>query len=198
MTPLDTLPRPARPNDAETLARLYNHAGEGLPLYLWERMAEPGQTAWDVGRSRAMREEGAFSYRNALMLDVDGVPAACLFGYDIPKDPNQPDADTPPIFVPLIELEALAPDSWYINVLATMPAYRGRGLGSSLIRYAEGIARTRGRPTVSLIAADGNAAAIKLYARHGFLTVATRPMVKDDWSNPSTAWILMTKPVHPD
>ena len=33
--------------------------------------------------------------------------------------PGPVDPDTPPIFVPLLELEALAPGSWYLNVLAT-------------------------------------------------------------------------------
>ena len=45
--------RAARPDDAPALAELVNFAGEGLPLYLWGKMAEAGQTAWDVGRIRA-------------------------------------------------------------------------------------------------------------------------------------------------
>ncbi len=60
---LDDLPAPYRratPDDAAALAELINFAGEGLPLYLWERMAEPGETPWQVGRRRARREAGAF------------------------------------------------------------------------------------------------------------------------------------------
>ena len=37
--------RAARPDDAPALAELVNFAGEGLPLYLWGKMAEAGQTA---------------------------------------------------------------------------------------------------------------------------------------------------------
>src|SRR5262245_41533083 len=56
-------------DDAPLLAELVNYAGEGLPLYLWSRMTEPGESAWDVGRRRAAREEGSFSYRNATIIE---------------------------------------------------------------------------------------------------------------------------------
>jgi hypothetical protein len=52
--------RPATVGDAALLAELINYAGEGLPLYLWGEMAEPGESAWDVGRRRAAREEDSF------------------------------------------------------------------------------------------------------------------------------------------
>ena len=54
-------------SDAADLARLVDLAGEGLPSYLWARMAEPGEDAFAVGeRRRAARDEGAFSWRNAV------------------------------------------------------------------------------------------------------------------------------------
>ena len=54
--------RPAAIADAAALADFVNMAGEGLPLYLWKKMAGPGEDAWEVGRRRAMREGGNFSY----------------------------------------------------------------------------------------------------------------------------------------
>ena len=53
------------PQDAFALAELANFAGYGMQLYLWEKLAEAGQSPWDVGRKRAAREHGSFSYRNA-------------------------------------------------------------------------------------------------------------------------------------
>src|SRR3546814_2245097 len=64
--------RPAVRADAPVLAELVNHAGEGIPLYLWDKLREPGETAWDVGRRRAARDDGAFSYRNALIIEHAG------------------------------------------------------------------------------------------------------------------------------
>lgn len=186
---------PASPDDADALARLVNMAGEGLPLYLWERMAGPGESAWDVGRQRARRDEGAFSWRNAVVLrhgDVaDGAAIACLIGYDIPDAP-QPVDDLPAMFVPLQELENLAPGTWYVNVLATLPAHRGRGLGSRLLDFAEARARTAGRRGMSLIVDDSNLGARRLYERRGYRETARRPMVKEDWDNPGTDWVLLT------
>ncbi|MGI9385878.1 MAG: hypothetical protein ACR2OX_00465 [Methyloligellaceae bacterium] len=61
--------RPGQITDAPLLAELVNYAGEGLPHYLWSEMTEPGERAWDVGRRRARREDGGFSYLNATMIE---------------------------------------------------------------------------------------------------------------------------------
>lgn len=100
-------------SDAAVLAELVNYAGEGLPLYSWEKMAQPGENAWDVGRRRAMREDGGFSYKNALMIDCDGEAAGALIGYEIGDVPEQISDDLPGLFVPLQELENEALGSWY-------------------------------------------------------------------------------------
>ena len=188
---------PATPQDADALAQLVNMAGEGLPLYLWQRMAAPGETAWDVGRRRALRPEGAFSYRNAVTLRANDDPAgailACLIGYDIPEDPEPVEAGTPAMFVPLQELENLAPGTWYVNVLATFSEHRSKGLGARLLGFAEQHARRVGRRGLSIIVADANTGAQRLYERQGFREVARRPMVKEEWTNPGTAWVLLAK-----
>jgi hypothetical protein len=45
----------ARAEDARDLARLIDRAGEGIPMYLWSRAAEPGQDPLEVGTARAAR-----------------------------------------------------------------------------------------------------------------------------------------------
>jgi hypothetical protein len=116
--------RPAVKADAPALAELVNYAGEGMPLYLWGKLAAAGEDAWQIGRARAERETGAFSYWNALVIERDGECAGCLIGYPIPEQPGPVPADTPAMFVPLQELENLAPDTWYINVLGVQPQFR--------------------------------------------------------------------------
>ena len=68
----------------------------------------------------------------------------------------------------MLELEALAPDALYVNVVAALPEARGRGLGTRLLRLAEVIARDEGRPRLSLVVADANTGARRLYARPAF------------------------------
>jgi ribosomal protein S18 acetylase RimI-like enzyme len=187
--------RPATPADADELAVLINAAGEGLPLYLWTGMAAPGEDPWEVGRRRALREQGSFSFLNSVVAEIDGKVAGCLIGYPLSKEPEQSvTPDTPPMFVPLLELEALAPDTWYVNVIAVHPDFRGQGIGSRLLAEAERAARETGKSGLSLIVADANDGARRLYARIGYREIASRPIVREQWQTGSRNWVLMAKP----
>jgi ribosomal protein S18 acetylase RimI-like enzyme len=185
--------RQARPADAEKLAVLVNFAGEGLPLYLWGKLARSDTTAWEIGRQRGMRESGSFSYRNAVMIKQSGDSVGCLIGYEIEDEVEPVPDDMPAMFRPLQELENLAPGSWYINVLAIPQEYRGKGLGTHLLLLAEDIGRTSGRRLMSVIVSDANAGARCLYERCGYLQTASRRMVKEDWTNDGENWVLLTK-----
>lgn len=194
---MDTLPAPfrrGRPDDAPVLAELVNYAGEGLPLYLWASLAGPDESAWDVGTARARRETGSFSYRNAIMIERRGEAAGCLIGYPIPDQPEPIPPDFPPLVRPLQELENLAPGTWYVNVLAVRPQHRGHGLGGQLLGLADEIGRSAGHRGMSVIVADRNAGAFRLYERFGYRRAAERAMVKNGWSVQSNNWLLMTKP----
>lgn len=194
MIELDSPFRYATPDDAPALAELINFAGEGLPLYLWSEMAEPGESAWDVGRRRARRETGSFSYRNAVVAEADGRVVASLVGYALPEEPEPIDYDRmPAMFVPLQELENLAPRTWYVNVLAACADNRGRGYGTRLLGIAERQAAAAGSSGLSIIVSDANAGARRLYERCGYAEMARRPMVKERWQNPGTHWVLMVK-----
>ncbi|MPZ37227.1 MAG: GNAT family N-acetyltransferase [Rhizobiales bacterium] len=185
--------RPARREDAEVLAELVNYAGEGMPLYLWSKLADSGETAWDVGRRRAAREEGAFSYRNATIVEHEGYAAGGLIGYAISDDPEPVSADFPAMFVPLQELENLAPGTWYVNVLAVLPKYRSLGLGSQLLRLADETGYKLGKPGMSVIVSDANVGARRLYERLGYRETARRGMVKENWISEGREWMLLTK-----
>jgi GNAT superfamily N-acetyltransferase len=186
--------RHASPDDDLALAELINFAGEGMPHYLWERMREEGETAWDVGCRRARRDEGSFSWRNAILAEIGGEPAALIIGYPLPGEPEPIDRDAmPAMFVPLQELENLACGSWYVNVLAAYPTWRGQGLGSGFLKLADRIAKAGGHNGLSIIVSDANAGARRLYERCGYRDRATRPMVKEDWLNEGDNWVLMTK-----
>jgi ribosomal protein S18 acetylase RimI-like enzyme len=186
--------RPATRADAAELAELANFAGEGLPLYLWERMKAPGETAWEHGRGRAERETGSFSYRNAVIGEIGGKCAACLIGYSQPDEPEPIDYDTmPPMFVPLQELENLAPGTWYVNVLAAYPEYRNLGFGTRLLGIAEDIASENRKTGLSIIVSDANHGARRLYLRCGYREAGERRKIKESWENEGRSWVLLTK-----
>lgn len=189
--------RPGRIEDAPVLAELVNYAGEGLPLYLWAKMAGGERDAWSVGRDRAARETGSFSYRNAMVADCDGDAVGSLIGYRIPDVPEEMPADMPGMFVPLQELENAAPGTWYVNVLAVLPEYRGRSLGTRLLHVAEDIARQHAAQGLSIIVSDANTGARRLYERVGYAEAGRRQMVKEGWVNEGREWVLLTKALVP-
>jgi ribosomal protein S18 acetylase RimI-like enzyme len=178
-------------DDARDIARLTEMAGEGLPAVLWARSAGPGQTALDIGTARAARDSGDFSWRNCTLARVEGRVAAALLGYRIPAEPVPLD-DLPAEFRGLQELENLVPGAWYVNVLATYPEMRRRGLGRALLDHAE---RLAGGSEMAIIVASANAPAIALYASQGYRERARRPLVRPDgWSTDSTHFVLLVKP----
>lgn len=189
-----TVIRRARPTDAEALVDLVEFASEGLVHRVWAAMAEPGESLRAVGLRRARREKGDFSYTKAFLAeDSEGI-AAGMIGYALPETPEPVDLDSlPPIFRPLLELELLAPGTWYLNVLATYPGCRGRGFGSALLEKADRLAAESGCRELSIIVSDGNPGARRLYERHGFRERASRPLVKEGWENPGENWVLLVK-----
>jgi ribosomal protein S18 acetylase RimI-like enzyme len=188
--------RSATPNDAVALAELINLAGEGMPLYIWGKIAEAGETAWDVGYRRARREDGSFSYRNSIVLEANGAVAACLIGYPLPDEPEPIDYDSmPPMFAALQELENLAPGTWYVNVLAVYPDYQGMGLGTRLLSMADQIAADLPMSGLSIIVSDANTGARRLYESCGYCQVAERRMAKEDWKHAGEQWVLLVKTV---
>ena len=187
--------RYATPADAAAMADLAHFASEGLALYLWTKIAPPGVDPWSIGRERAEREAGGFSYRNTVVAEADGRVAAALTGYPLADTPEPMPADLPPIVVPLEELEQLVPGTWYVNVLAAYPEQRGKGWGAALLGVAERLARATARRGMSIIVADSNTGARRLYERCGYRELARRPMAKNGWQHPGTHFVLLTKRV---
>lgn len=195
MTALPPDHRDAVPDDALALALLIDRAGEGIPTYLWGGAADPGETPLDVGRRRAARDTGGFSYTNAVVREADGQVAAMLLGYRQPDPYETGDLEGLPAFLrPMVELEALAPGSWYVNALAVLPGYEGRGFATALLDVAEARARAAGATSLSIIVAEANVRARSLYERQGYSAAAHRPIVAFEGFAHTGDWVLMVKP----
>jgi ribosomal protein S18 acetylase RimI-like enzyme len=191
---LATTYRPAAKADASALAVLVDIAGEGLPAHLWSTLKAPGQSILEVGRERAAREEGGFSYRNAIVAEAGGEIAACLVGYrlDDPYDLGSL-AEIPDLVRPLVLLEAKAPGSWYVNVLATFPEFRRQGIGLELLAIAEQKALADGAGALSVIVAGENERAARLYQRAGFAATARKKVVPFPGFTQTGDWVLLIK-----
>lgn len=180
--------------NAGDLAYLINLAGEGIPAYLWQGMVEGDESALEVGARRAARDEGGFSYTNARICVADGALLGMILSYRQP-DPYQTGdlSEYPDLVRPLVELEARAPGSWYVNAVATFEQHRGKGVGRKLMADAEDRARAQGCALVSLIVASENAGAVRLYQRLGFSATASLPLVPYPGGPHGGDWLLMVK-----
>ena len=186
--------RMATPDDAHAMTELINFAGEGMPVYLWTRMIEGDESPWEIGRQRARRETGSFSYLNTVVRQDGDAVVAALIGYPLADVPEPVDYDDiPKMFVPLQQLEDLAAGTWYVNVLASYPECRGKGYGTDLLEIADRLGKDTGRSGMSIIVSDANDGARRLYERCGYTETARREMVKDDWDNRGENWILLEK-----
>ena len=191
--PHNLIIRPAARTDAEFMAPLVNQAGQGLPQARWASLVQEGESALDVGLALIRGAESWISWQKAWIAEVDGARAGVLVTYLHGAEMPFPDSETPTVFVPLLELEALAPNSRYILIVSTAEEYQGRGVGSALLAYSEAL---DGPGRMSLIVSDSNPLARKLYERVGYRAIARRPIVSiPGWDNAGTEWVLMIKDV---
>ncbi len=192
MIPLTPPFRLATADDAPALIRFVNAAGEGLAEYLWAQMAGPGEDSLAVGLARQAQkaEEGQI-----IVIDEGDGAIAGLTGYAIPAHADPIPDDFSPLIRSLQELENAAPSTWYINVLAALPEHRGRGLGSGLLALSEEISRASNIQKMSLLVADTNTNARRLYERIGYSETARRSFDPGDWQTDIKEWILLIKPL---
>ena len=184
----------AKKEHSPDLAYFINLAGEGLPEYLWSQMAEGNTPAMEVGAQRAAREVGGFSYKNARVRIVDNELAGMVLAYRQDNPYEMSDiSEYPDVVRPLVELEAQAPGSWYINAIATREQYRRQGIGKRLMAYTEKEALTAGCASLSLIVASENSHAKQLYESLSFEVVDSRPVVLYPGCAHGGEWLLMIK-----
>lgn len=190
----DTIVRRAVPADAPAIASLVNMASEGIAHYVWDLMAAPGQGPWEVGKEQVLSDSPPFTHRNALVVAADEDVVACMISFPTKSESHDTEA-LPPIVVPLLELEAEATGSWFVNFLAVIPSHRGRGLGERLLAVADENARREKLRGCSLVVSDTNSGALRLYRRCGYREEARREMIKQDWPGEGREWLLMHKPL---
>jgi ribosomal protein S18 acetylase RimI-like enzyme len=196
-TPANVRFRHARESDAIDLACLIDGASRGLALWFWSTLRGTGQSSIEVGRHRIRTLTASpLHYATFTVAEIDGAMAGALTGRLIPLPYERGDsADLPEVYTPLLELEAVAAGSWYLNVIAVYPEFRGQGLGSALLSKAEEIARLADAPQISLIVEEANAGALKLYLRSGFRQWKRRPYIPFPGSTDQGDWILLRKEI---
>lgn len=172
--------RQARKEDASVLANLINIAGEGIPEYFWQMSACKNKSAMDIGVERASRDEGGFSYRNAVVASIGDRVAGMILMYPL-SYPTESEIkqleELPEVIRPMVKLEYMVPGTFYINALAVHEEWRNFGVGSELLAFAEARAKTTGFNVLSIQVFSQNIGAVSLYKRHGYVESGRLPVL---------------------
>lgn len=189
--------RAGQADDVLDLVCFIDSASRGLALWFWGQITQPGESVIEAGRSRTRDNlESPLHYTTWTIAEINGAVAGALTGRLIPIPYLRGDMhDLPAPFVPILELEAVAAGSWYVNAVAIHPEFRGRGVGSALLGEARRLALSEGAPEMSIIVEDANAGAVRLYHRHHFVEYARRPFVPFPGSTDEGDWLLLKQAI---
>jgi len=189
--------RSATPADCLAIAELAQMAGDNIPGHFWAESQMPGQSIIEAGAERANSESANFSYRNTRIACHDSTIAGMLLGYRLPAaaDNDEDPLEFPEFVRPLVELEQCVPGSYYINMLASYPRFRGQGIGGALLQEVDQRALMHGCELISILVFEVNQGALRLYQRNGYHIVETRPMVASDYLPAGQVLLLTRQPV---
>ncbi|GAB4446174.1 MAG: GNAT family N-acetyltransferase [Cyanobacteria bacterium J069] len=172
--------RNAIADDSMTIARLFQIASDGVVDYIWQTQQPqyPGLTPLQIGATRYADPDNVFGYKNCVIAEQNREIVGMMTSF--PIAPTAAESDTslesslavaaelsgdPDVLAPY-NLEA--PGTWYICALAVFPEFRGRGIGSQLLKLAHQQAAEKGFQELSLLCFEQNAGALRLYQRNGF------------------------------
>lgn len=117
-------------------------------------------------------DDTLYSYRNARVACVDGTPVGCLVSYN-GDTYSEARAKTFDIFekeghtMPQTDMET-CPGEWYLDSMAILPAFRGFGIGKSLMVDGIRLAAKAGVHKVSLIVELSKPKLREYYSELGF------------------------------
>jgi len=174
--------RSAEKSDAQALAQIAVMAGHGLMQLLYEGLL-PGKSLIDTIIERRIFATQSFSnlVHWRVAMDASGRILGGLnsFSHDVmmtaPPDPLLDESRLGPISG-LSEMEATAVDSYYINIIAVFPEYRGSGGGFALMQEAARLAGKANLRRMSLSTFENDPNLLRYYRRQGFEERATCPI----------------------
>lgn len=183
--------RPAQKSDAAELAILVDISSHGFASWFWYGAVLNGskETAFEEGRSFMRSDTQPAAWQDASIAVVGEEIAGVIIGH--PVLPSIREETSPhPVVEPILELQKMIVDHWFIDSLGVYRHHRGKGLGKRLLAHE--IVRAGNRP-VSLITESDNDTALGLYKSHGFAEVTRRQAVPLTADGKQHDWVLLTR-----
>ena len=195
---MDVTFRTATRDDIPDLARLHLMAGHGLFDALYHDTI-PGLSTNEIYERVLARPETFWSFENVTVATHSArlVGEVHILPYDeietTPPDPLIP-KDRLALYEPFEHLHPLASGTYYINILAVLPEFRSKGIGSKLMGLARSRASQQGFSKLSLHSFD-DPRAVALYQRLGFAVAGRSPLVEHEMLQFTGDLLLMTRAV---
>lgn len=166
--------RAATRDDAAMIAQVVAMA-IGDEHTLWDYC---GEDYLNILTEIARADQTQYSWRYAIVAEVEGVVAGAIVGYDGAQLGELREGTFSIIRshigrVPTIPNETETGE-YYLDSVGVMPAFRGRGVGGKLIEALCERAFAQGHQRVGLIVDCNNPQAAHLYTSHGFKRIGTR------------------------
>jgi ribosomal protein S18 acetylase RimI-like enzyme len=187
---MGTIIRPARGDDADFLTwAMLTASRSHVPRGVWEYLFDFSEATARRLLAAIVASEGPhWCHWSAFhVAEVDGERAAALCGFDprtqgmhvlkptvqrIAIDCGVGPADAPGIEARGAVLDSVVPDyadgAWVIENVATLPAFRRRGLIDALMQHVLAIGRSRGFARAQIAVFIDNTPAQRAYQKNGF------------------------------
>jgi ribosomal protein S18 acetylase RimI-like enzyme len=171
---MDITYRPGRKGDSAKIAELIGLASGGVVEYLFHDVV-PGLSPIQVLTYGLRNDQYPHSYRSAIVAEHNQEPVGMALSY-----PSHLHGITPEMraFFPEDRLQHLnhfysarVENSWLLDSLSVVQAYRRKGIAKRLIALTGEKARENGYATLSLIVFADNTPALILYEQLGFEVV---------------------------
>lgn len=121
-------------------------------------------------------------------LAFDGRRAAATISLEFKTDSVTPDPDAPDGAAGMAPVRRVA----FISQFAVSPLYKGRGLGTRLLMFAEGVSAEEGAVEVRLSTADSIEHLLRFYDRRGY-----RPISRTRWPGKTYDSVILGKALTP-
>lgn len=175
--------RQALPQDAAIIA-------EAVVAALGDALAAEylGDSPLTVAAQLAAADDTQYSWRNALIAEIDGDGAGAIVGYDGARLDELRSATLQRIHDltgkrPEFTADETSAGEFYIDSLAVRSEYQGKGIATQLVRSLCDKAAAEGHTTIGLLVSDTHPGARRLYEHVGFKEVERRPFLSEIMSH---------------
>ncbi|MFE0014725.1 GNAT family N-acetyltransferase [Mesorhizobium sp. NPDC059054] len=189
--PDEIIIRAAKKSDAAELAILVDVSSHGFASWFWYGAVLDGskETAFEQGRSFMRSDTERASWKDSSVAVAGDEIAGVIIGHPIEQSIANEVAPHA-VIEPILALQKMLVDHWFIDSLGVYRHLRGKGLGKRLLLHE--VERGAGRP-ISLITESHNETALGLYKSHGFAEVTRRQAVPLSDDSKEHDWVLLTR-----